>query len=144
MKKILLLAVITSFAFASPSFAQKGKAKKWKKQKTERNERWEKDDDRWDRNEDRRYDRNQRNDRRYNKKYANNNAPRKVRDAFYSDFPNAKDVRWTKQRGVWTATFRNGIFNSNRTVSYAANGRRVDRNDVFANNNRRQSNIFNY
>ena len=60
-----------------------------------------------------------------NGKYTNN-APRKVRDAFYNDYPNASNVSWTKDRGVWTARFnRGGIFGGGNSVSYRANGQRV-------------------
>jgi Ni/Co efflux regulator RcnB len=64
-----------------------------------------------------------RNDR--NGKYSKN-VPAKVRDAFYRDYPNAGNVTWTKDRGVWTAHFNRGIFNSSTAVSYRANGQRVD------------------
>ena len=65
-----------------------------------------------------------------NGKYTNN-APRKVRDAFYNDYPNVSNVSWTKDRGVWTARFnRGGIFGSGNTVSYRANGQRVGSNNA--------------
>lgn len=51
------------------------------------------------------------------------NQPAKVREAFKRDYPNAVNVRWTKCRGDWTATF-NGIFRS--TAVYHANGIRKD------------------
>ena len=137
MKKTLLLLVTACFAFAAPSMAQPGKAKKSKHGKHQKN-----CDNRNDqvRNNDWRYE-----DNRYASR--NNNVPRNVRDAFYRDYPNAKDVRWTKSRGVWTATFRNGIFNSSRSVSYAANGSRVSgNNDVYVrkdDRNKRNSNTRN-
>lgn len=52
------------------------------------------------------------------------NQPAKVRAAFYRDYPNAVNVRWTKCRGDWTATFANGFFRS--TAVYHANGQRKD------------------
>lgn len=62
------------------------------------------------------------------------NQPAKVREAFARDYPKAQNVTWSKYRGDWTATFRNGVFTS--TAVYHANGERRDtrtpvtRNDV--------------
>ena len=52
------------------------------------------------------------------------NQPAKVRAAFQRDYPNAFNVRWTKCRGDWTATFSGGLFRS--TAVYHANGDRKD------------------
>ena len=52
------------------------------------------------------------------------NQPAKVRAAFQRDYPGAINVRWSKYRGDWTATFGNGIFTS--TAVYHANGDRRD------------------
>lgn len=52
------------------------------------------------------------------------NQPAKVRSSFQRDYPNATNVRWTKCRGDWTATFGNGVFSS--TAVYHANGERRD------------------
>jgi len=52
------------------------------------------------------------------------NQPAKVRQAFQRDYPNAMNVRWTKCRGDWTATFSGGLFRS--TAVYHANGDRRD------------------
>ena len=52
------------------------------------------------------------------------NQPSKVRAAFQRDYPNAVNIRWTKCRGDWTATFANGLFRS--TAVYHANGDRRD------------------
>lgn len=52
------------------------------------------------------------------------NQPAKVRDAFRRDYPNAINVRWTKCRGDWTATFSGALFRS--TAVYHANGQRRD------------------
>lgn len=52
------------------------------------------------------------------------NQPAKVRAAFWRDYPNASNVRWSKYRGDWTATFGNGLFTS--TAVYHANGERRD------------------
>ncbi len=55
---------------------------------------------------------------------ASKNQPAKVRAAFQRDYPNAQNVTWSKYRGDWTATFRNGVFMS--TAVYHANGDRRD------------------
>ena len=52
------------------------------------------------------------------------NQPAKVRVSFQRDYPNAANVSWSKYRGDWTATFRNGIGMS--TAVYHANGDRRD------------------
>lgn len=52
------------------------------------------------------------------------NQPAKVRSSFQRDYPYAVNVRWTKCRGDWTASFGNGLFRS--TAVYHANGQRRD------------------
>lgn len=52
------------------------------------------------------------------------NQPAKVRSSFQRDYPNATNVSWSKYRGDWTATFRNGVWIS--TAVYHANGERRD------------------
>ena len=52
------------------------------------------------------------------------NQPAKVRANFQRDYPNATNVYWSKYRGDWTATFRNGPWMS--TAVYHANGDRRD------------------
>lgn len=52
------------------------------------------------------------------------NQPAKVRAAFQRDYPTAINVRWTKCRGDWTATFSGGFIRS--TAVYHANGDRRD------------------
>lgn len=52
------------------------------------------------------------------------NQPAKVRVTFRRDYPNATNVSWSKYRGDWTATFRNGLLMS--TAVYHANGDRRD------------------
>lgn len=60
------------------------------------------------------------------------NQPAKVRSSFSRDFPNAVNIRWTKCRGDWTATFGNGLIRS--TAVYHANGDRRDtRTPIFQN-----------
>jgi hypothetical protein len=56
------------------------------------------------------------------------NQPAKVRSAFQSDYPNATNVSWSKDRGDWTATFNNGLVTS--TAVYHANGQRKDTRTV--------------
>lgn len=53
-----------------------------------------------------------------------NNQPTQVTGAFKKDYPNATNVSWSKFRGDWTATFRNGT--STSTAVYHANGERKD------------------
>lgn len=52
------------------------------------------------------------------------NQPAAVRKAFARDYANATGVEWSKYRGDWTATFRNGLVTS--TAVYHANGERRD------------------
>lgn len=52
------------------------------------------------------------------------NQPAKVSSAFNRDYPGAVNVRWTKCRGDWTATFNGSLFRS--TAVYHANGQRRD------------------
>ena len=52
------------------------------------------------------------------------NQPTQVTAAFKKDYPNATNVSWSKFRGDWTATFRNGA--STSTAVYHANGERKD------------------
>jgi hypothetical protein len=55
---------------------------------------------------------------------SSKNQPAKVRASFQRDYPNALNVRWTKCRGDWTATFSGSLFRS--TAVYHANGDRRD------------------
>ena len=147
MKKLLLLAA-SAFLFTGVGFAQKnngngkGNGNKEYKQKNKdnskyenknRNRNWDdendnvrnrRDDDRYERRDDDRYERRNR-DYNTNGKETKN-APAKVRQAFNRDFPNARNYYWTKDRGYWTAHFDSGVFNSNRSVTYKANGERVN------------------
>lgn len=119
------------FTVGASAMAQNDKGKKAKKDKQEKkyNKRGN-----GDRNNDGRYD-DDRNDNNNNN--GNNNAPSKVREAFNRDYPSAQNVTWTKNRGVWTASFRrSGIFGGTRTVSYEANGTRSN-NGIRTNNRQR-------
>jgi hypothetical protein len=55
---------------------------------------------------------------------SSKNQPAKVRAAFQRDYPSAFNVRWTKCRGDWTASFNGSFFRS--TAVYHANGDRRD------------------
>lgn len=155
MKKIIftsLIALISLSTFAqgnSEKNKDKNKNSVSKKGKEHDDDRNENRDDNDRKNNDGRYeDRNgnrddrdrRQNDGRYNERNDNNkyskNTPRKVEDAFRSDFPNASNVRWTKDRGTWTATFGGGgIFGSTRSATYRANGQRVSNNGIFGRRN---------
>lgn len=145
MKKLLFLSIAAALSLSSIAQGNSGKSKnngkhhskhqKKDKKHDSKDGEWRNNDDRYDNDDD---DRNENNrDRRWNNQnnQGNNNnsgsAPRKVRDAFYSDYPNADNVRWTKDRGVWTAHFRGaGLFGGNdQSVSYRANGQRLNNNN---------------
>ena len=151
MKKLILASAITFLAFGA--FAQGNSGKNKKEKATEmRKEHGDDDDhkkakkdkaeDRYDDMKDRRDDRrdemkDRRDDRRDEMKdrrddnrdrgnKVSKNTPRKVGDNFRRDFPNATNVSWTKNQGVWTATFNGtGLLGGRKTVSYKANGERV-------------------
>lgn len=53
-----------------------------------------------------------------------NHQPKKVATALLKDYPAANNVTWSKYKGDYTATFRNGIWRS--TAVYHANGERRD------------------
>ena len=63
---------------------------------------------------------------------ASKNQPAKVRSAFAKDYPNATNVRWSKYRGDWTASFNNGLVRS--VAVYHANGQRKDTRTVVQKN----------
>lgn len=146
MKKIILGSAITLLTFGAFAQGNSGKNKKQKKSEAriemdDREDRKDRREDRNDEMKDRREDRkdkmkDRREDRyetRKNGDVNNNrtgkyskNTPRKVGDAFRRDFPNATNVSWTKNQGVWTASFDgSGLLGGNKTVSYRANGERV-------------------
>ena len=137
MKKFLVL--IAAFTLTAGAMAQgngKGKNKQGNKMEKHR------------RDDGRVYDQNGNNNDRVYRNGGNVNnsgkytgsAPRKVRDAFSRDYPNASNVSWTKDRGVWTAHFNGGgIFGSGNAVSYRANGQAVGttNNPVYGRNGER-------
>lgn len=121
MKKILTFTLAITIGLAGLAQGKsngKGHAKKTDKHQKHANKKGT-NDDRYDRDVD---DQNRQNN---TGKYAKN-LPTKVRSAFYNDYPNAANVTWTKSNGYWTATFPNGIYR--RSVTYAANGQRVNNN----------------
>jgi hypothetical protein len=139
MKKIffIMLAFTCSFgAIAQGNGKGKGhnKQKKSNQERVYNNERNESVNDRIFRGDN--------NNVNTGGKYTNS-TPRKVRDAFYRDYPNASNVSWTKDRGVWTARFNGGgIFGGGNSVSYKANGQRLgsyNDNTVYRRDNDRNS-----
>ena len=122
MKKILLLILSLSF-LAGYVIAQgnsdKAKNKDKSKDKTEKNKTTHTENDKkhddavWEGTS------NQGGGAKPSK-----NQPAKVRAAFQRDYPNVVNVRWSKYRGDWTATFGNGLLTS--TAVYHANGERRD------------------
>ena len=141
MKKLLFISAITLISAGTFAQGKSGKNKEknteWRKDSDDRQDKKDKDENRDERDErrddmkDKRDDRNENhNDNRKTTgnrygKYSKN-TPRKVGDAFRRDYPNATNVSWTKDQGVWTASFGGGgLFNGNKTVSYRANGERV-------------------
>ncbi len=133
MKKFLF--VLAAFTLSLGAMAQgngkgKGQQKQGKKYDKAHKSKAH-DDDRYENNRRGNDGTYRNNDQQGNNngKYTNN-APRKVRDAFYRDYPNAGNVSWTKDRGVWTARFNGGgIFGGGNSVSYKANGQRVGSNN---------------
>jgi hypothetical protein len=121
MKKTVILLAILS-ALVLPAMAQgNGKIKHKKvdvskklKQAKDKSERQKHENGIWEGTKD--------NDGGGPK--ASKNQPAKVRAAFLRDYPGAGSVSWSKYRGDWTATFRNGPFWS--TAVYHANGDRRD------------------
>ncbi len=142
MKKLLVL--ILSFTIATGGFAQEkgnGKDKKSKdksyKHSNKSHGRQEKDDEnntelfgrKKEKSSHKRDDDSWKKDGDYENhggKYSKN-QPAKVREAFDRDYPNARDVRWTKNKGNWTATFHTGgLFNRRIKASYHANGEKIN------------------
>jgi len=127
MKKILLtgIAFVLSLAITLRGNSQgKGKDKqKGKTEQTEKNKEKEEKDKK---------DKAEHERKIWEGTYVNQadgpkpskNQPAKVRSSFQRDYPNATGVYWSKYRGDWTATFRNGIWMS--TAVYHANGDRRD------------------
>ena len=131
MKKILFISAITLISAGTFAQGNSGKNKKEKntESRTENEDREDYKKDKKDREDGRNDERDDRQeDRSYGKhsgKYSKN-TPHKVGEAFRRDFPNATNVSWTKDQGIWTASFGGGgLFNGTKTVSYRANGERV-------------------
>lgn len=124
MRKILLFlsAFIISLAvLAQGKSNEKGKDKQ--KEKTTKNgNQPDQDKKDWDDHFKKVWDGTY--DRKGDGPKPSKNQPAKVREAFQRDYPNARNVYWTKYRGDWTASFGNGLFRS--TAVYHANGDRKD------------------
>lgn len=134
MKKLIIFTAAITIALSGMSQG-KSQGKGHNKNKSEKinthksDNRHDDRDDRYESDRDdrhkvgKRHENDKINQSGHNGKYSKN-QPAKVRAAFHRDFPNATNVTWTKDRGYWTATFSNGILNTN-TVTYAANGQRI-------------------
>jgi hypothetical protein len=98
------------------------KNKEWKKDKDK--EDIDKDDmDKEDMDKDKdknEQEGNKEKNKEDNRNRETKNIPAPVRKQFTNDFPNAANVQWTKQKGVWQASFNNG--SSTTVASYNANG----------------------
>lgn len=134
MKKILFLAVLTTgmVLSAQAQNTSRGKGHSDKAKKEMKKDKDEKEDN--DKDEVRQ-DREKKHDddvvkKDKNRSEANNqdkeakNVPTKVKQAFGRDYPNAKNVTWTKSNGNWTATY-GGVLGQN-TATYHANGKRLE------------------
>jgi hypothetical protein len=125
MKKFLFFMIAATVSMTAMSQGKgngKGKGKHQNQSAKHENKSARQDrDDRDDRYDDDRVNKGKNKQAKIAK-----NIPTPVANAFYRDFPNAGNVTWTKDRGVWTANFGSGVFGSNNTVSYRANGQRVD------------------
>ncbi len=135
MKKLSLLLLAATIGMSTMAHEDHGKKGKKSKHEKKYNKRSNNDGGRDGRYEDNRGSNNDWNSSR--------NVPRKVRDVFNRDFPAARNANWSQNKGVWTASFgRNGLFGGNQTVSYHANGRRVNDNRWGGNNNRNDRNNY--
>ncbi len=126
MKKLLILCIAsTMITFGWAQGKGNGKSKKSHDKEYKHSK---KSDDRYEKDDDHNSDIFGRKDGGYDKatKKYSKNQPAKVRSAFESDYPNATNVRWTKSRGDWTATFNNGVLRNRMQVTYHANGERRD------------------
>jgi len=122
MKKIFITTVAVAISICGFSQNKNGKVKK------EQHDTYQKHEKSNGTHHKEKYGKNDGNDDVYQHadgqqgKYAKN-LPAKVRAAFRRDFPQAKEISWTKNRGSWTATFSNDLFK--RSVTYSSNGQRA-------------------
>lgn len=130
MKYLFLAAALSMFTpslEAQPPAAQQKQVKE--KQERTDNDKKDKDKENKDRNNEAGQSKKDKHDRSVwdgtgGMPQPSKNQPAPVRKAFARDYPNATNVQWSKYRGDWTATFRNGPFTS--TAVYHANGERRD------------------
>lgn len=113
MKKFILFTMVTAISvasFAQGKSAEHGHGKGKDKEQKEWNKKGG-DNDR---------------DEVYNNgtNYNNGHQPKKIYAALLRDYPNARNVSWSKYKGDYTATFNNGPWRS--TAVYHANGERRD------------------
>lgn len=136
MKKILLLAA-TAFGLIISASAQYGRNNgddRYRSGNSQSGSRYENQRGNHDDEDDDAYggNRNGKCKKNHGKKrndYDNGNAPAQVRNSFYRDYPNASNVRWEKDRGVWTAYFNSGMYGGMQSASYFANGDRIGSNN---------------
>src|SRR5688572_11357582 len=123
MKQIILFLIVNvlSFSIMAQGNSQ-GKGKSKDKDKSKSGTVIDKDDKEKQKHEDVIWDGT--SDKDGGGPKPSKNQPAKVRASFSRDYPNAVNVRWSKYRGDWTATFGNGLFTS--TAVYHANGQRRD------------------
>jgi hypothetical protein len=50
-------------------------------------------------------------------------VPAKVAESFKRDYEHARNIVWTKSKGIWMVNFSNGLYRS--TATYYANGNRM-------------------
>ena len=137
MKKIFLLAI--GFIFSLTMIAQGNKGEKGKQKEKSKNEKstnhsnkQQKEKEAKEKDEHNKKVWEGTSDKKGNGPKLSKNQPAQVRAAFQRDYPNASNPSWSKYRGDWTATFRNGLYMS--TVVYHANGERKDTRTVVTKN----------
>ena len=145
MKKIIFTSLIAIISLSTFAQGKSQKNKNKSESSVSKRDKERDDDDRYDDRDNKdkkdkndRYD--ERNDNRNDDRNNNNNkysknTPRKISDAFRRDFPNAKNVTWTKNSGTWTANFGGGIFGNTNSATYKANGQRISTNGILGRRN---------
>ena len=149
MKKIIFTSLIAIISLSTFAQGKSQKNKNKSESSVSKRDKGRDDDDQYDDrdNKDRKdkndsYDErnDNRNDGRSDNRNNNNNkysknTPRKISDAFRRDFPNARNVTWTKNSGTWTANFGGRIFGNTNSATYRANGQRISTNGILGRRN---------